>query len=175
MKKLTAMADSPLASDVIERLRAAGIPAEATQEESFNSVYVGGPMNVTIWIDDDSDKEHAEEILAECRLRASPNECPGCGYDLHGHAGEAICPECGGRVYAGEEARICPQCGEECPGSFEACWNCGSGLDGSETTPVARLEEQVEVDKEDSRWPTLIAALVLIVLGTLLVMRMIAS
>ena len=26
-------------------------------------------------------------------------------------------------------ARKCPACGEDNPGSFDLCWNCGSGLE----------------------------------------------
>ena len=52
-----------------------------------------------IWVERDDDAPRAKELIDS--------------YFRHGEIGPA---------------RHCPKCGEENPGSFDLCWNCGTGL-----------------------------------------------
>jgi Ca2+/Na+ antiporter len=42
----------------------------------------------------------------------------------------------------------CPKCGESIEDSFDACWNCGSGKDGSQTS---NPKEFLKIKKENKR------------------------
>jgi predicted amidophosphoribosyltransferase len=55
-------------------------------------------------------------------------KCPGCGYDLRGHADRGRCPECGREIYTGPAMLTCRECGERVPAGFEVCWNCGQAM-----------------------------------------------
>ena len=144
-------------------MTAAGIDADVTREQSVATVYAGGPLTAIIWVDDDADLGIAEEIITQATLRMGENRCLGCGFDLRGHIGEAICPECGRRVYAPEGSTMCRECGEECPGSFEVCWNCGCSIE-SDNSVDARSSSVLE-DSTNTRPSARRIVLILIAIG----------
>ena len=53
-----------------------------------------------IWVEDPADAPRAREVIDEFVRLPQP------------------------------PTRRCPACGEDNPGSFDLCWNCGSGLEG---------------------------------------------
>lgn len=75
------------------------------------------------------DGQRAMDVLTkflDSRLRLS--KCPGCGYDLQGHADHGRCPECGRAIYTAPAMITCRHCGEGVPAGFEICWNCGRAM-----------------------------------------------
>ncbi len=127
--------DAPVAAAVLDRLADAGIVATTTDlgrgDAGITALHRGG-SKTRVWIHDAADLPDAERVLhAVLAVPRESTRCPGCGYDLDGHAGATVCPECGLAVLAasGEAISICGACGEENPGEFEVCWNCGGSLE----------------------------------------------
>lgn len=132
--------DPPIAATLLDRLETAGIVATTTDLGQGSGGIFGlqrGGLQLRVWIQDAARESEARAILHE--VLAAPRSsmrCPGCGYDLGGHAGATTCPECGMAVLAeaADAAAVCPACGEENPPEFEVCWKCGGDL------PVALVE-----------------------------------
>ena len=93
-----------MASALLDRLEEAGITATSTDLGHATAGMIGFQrkgLQLRVWIEDASQLPRAEEILRT--LLAEPrasSHCPGCGYDLVGHAGAITCPECGLAIVA---------------------------------------------------------------------------
>ena len=125
-----------MASALLDRLEEAGITATSTDLGHATAGMIGFQrkgLQLRVWIEDASQLPRAEEILRT--LLAEPrasSHCPGCGYDLVGHAGAINCPECGLAIVAAAAAddAECPRCGAIGPADFDLCWSCGATLAG---------------------------------------------
>lgn len=136
-----------MASALLDRLEEAGITATSTDLGHATAGMIGlqrKGLQLRVWIEDASRLPRAEEILRT--LLAEPrasSHCPGCGYDLVGHAGAITCPECGLAIVAAAAAddAQCPRCGAIGPADFELCWSCGATLAGDDDEEVEGASE----------------------------------
>jgi hypothetical protein len=86
---------------VVHRLAQAGIKAHVFNEH-MSSIVGDVPPDVAlpqVWLDDDADRERAEQVL-----RAFEHERSRTG------------------------TIVCRKCGEDNPATFELCWNCGAAM-----------------------------------------------
>ncbi len=112
---------------LMSRLDEAGIRAcRVTEAAPYGET--GGPHRVAVYVGDAADLDRAREILHEVEVETTFVRCPGCEYDLSGHAGRTACPECGLDLTAPGPEITCPSCGEPVPGNFEVCWSCGGEM-----------------------------------------------
>ena len=133
-----------LALHLVDMLHEAGIPAETTEMQTgVMGVYPGlVPFTLTVWVLNAEDLEDANEVLEILRSQPpSMAECPECGYDLQGNAGEENCPECGASVHVEDTSdwEPCEQCGELSPPESEQCWRCTAPEVEEPTTPPVYL------------------------------------
>jgi glycerate-2-kinase len=89
---------------LVDRLAHAGIKAHVFNEHA-SSIVGDVPPDVAspqVWLDDDSDRAHADIVLSAYQRERS-------------RAGSFICAKCG----------------EENPATFELCWRCGWSLESA--------------------------------------------
>ena len=106
MIRIYTAANLPEAHLLVHLLDERGIAARVLNENAQGGV---GELPFThaypeIWIDDEADARRARDVVAEFE-----------------------------RVPGGERAGRCSACGEQCPSTFEICWNCGEPLPGEDS------------------------------------------
>ncbi|MHC4218684.1 MAG: zinc ribbon domain-containing protein [Planctomycetota bacterium] len=128
MKRLVDV-DGTLVHQLLDRLEGASIAASALPVVTYRGAPHPSGL-FTVSVSDDCDlaaaRRIAEDFLRSTAAATTEAVCPNCDYDLSGHHGSDRCPECGEAVVASSDDITCGNCGEEVPGTFGACWNCGS-------------------------------------------------
>ena len=127
MHKLCELESPIIAAGIMSRLEDALIKASVTHSPSAEFRSWKQLQPTIIWLADEKDLPRASEIVeAVMSAPIESDRCPGCGYDLAGHAETGRCPECGREVRPPEDEVACSECGESGPADFETCWNCGA-------------------------------------------------
>ncbi|HRP62046.1 MAG TPA: hypothetical protein PK400_02000 [Phycisphaerales bacterium] len=140
MKRLATLHNPALAAELLYRLEAAGIKADASPNAAPAAIYVGS-MEMVVWVlDEDFDAAIPilEAFTQDTRTQKETMRCHGCGYDFTGHGigrnmptgtVDGHCPECGIPFRLPAADTSCPHCGEDVPTNFDICWNCQQTID----------------------------------------------
>ena len=118
----TSSIEADMLRDLLE-----GEGIEARIEGALAGGAVTGPP-VRVWVSGPDSQRAMNVLKAFLDSRHRLSKCPGCGYDLQGHADHGRCPECGRAIYTAPAMLTCRHCGEGVPAGFEICWNCGRAM-----------------------------------------------
>jgi len=94
----------------------------------------------------------SDHVKCECGELVSAEtlrdgKCPACGAELSRTSNRDASSAGGDPTDATPGPWRCPNCGEDVDGSFDACWNCGTGRDGA--PPDEQFGDAKSVAQED--------------------------